>query len=109
MRVTKSPFGFAYAFGFVGGALFIGLQDAMRGEAFHGKGSADADAFIVFVRLVEEEFGVGAAGDGSVDFFLAGEAEFPPVGVECEGGGWPFGVGLARDFPLLPVFFEGGV
>ena len=39
--------------------------------------SSDADALFVFVGFVVEEFGIGAAGDGSVDFFLAGAAQVP--------------------------------
>ena len=60
-----------------GGGGVVGGEHAVRGEAFDGEGSRDADALFVFVGFVVEEFGIGAAGDGGVDFFLAGAAQFP--------------------------------
>ena len=60
-----------------GGGGVVGGEDAVRGEAFDGEGSRDADALFVFVGFVVEEFGIGAAGDGGVDFLLARAAKFP--------------------------------
>ncbi len=59
-----------------GGGVVCG-EDAVRGEAFDGEGTRDADALFVFVGFVVEEFGIGAAGDGGVDFLLAGAAQVP--------------------------------
>jgi len=105
--------GSAVAAGFFAGvddvAVFIDAESAVGGEAFDGEGAGDADFFIVFVGLVVKVFIIGFGGDGGVDFFLAGDAEFPPGGVEFFGFFGPIGFGFAGDFPLLPRLFEGGV
>jgi hypothetical protein len=67
--------------------VFIDSQGAVRREAFDGEGSGYSDFFVVFVGLVVEVFVFGFGGDGGVDFFLTGDAEFPPVGVELSGFG----------------------
>jgi hypothetical protein len=72
-------------------------------DAFDGEGSGYAHLFRVFVGLVVEVFGVGFGGYGGVDFFLAGDALDPPLGVGLDGGCGPVGVGFAGDLPFFPV------
>ena len=69
--------------------VFVYGEDAVGGEAFYGEGACDADGGFVFVGFVVEEFLVGFGGDGGVNFFLAGDAGLPPVGVELFGGVGP--------------------
>jgi hypothetical protein len=66
---------------FRGGAFFVGGEDTVRREAFDGERAADADAPVVLVRLVVEQFGVGVAGDGDVNLLLPLAAQPPPLGV----------------------------
>src|ERR1035438_10907841 len=57
---------------------------------------------VVFVGFVVEVFVVGLGGDGGVDFFLAGDALFPPFFVQILRGSWPAGVSFAGDLPFFP-------
>ena len=102
----------------------------MGREGFDGEGAGDADLGFVLVGFVVEELELGLGGDGGVNFLLAGDAGFPPGGVEllCRGcrpgaltgrGPWrvwhasaawghaAYIAKLARDFPFLPGFLEG--
>ena len=70
----------------------------MRGEAFDGEGAGDPQAFVVFVGLVVEQFAVGPAGDGCVDFGLAFAAHVPVFldGPGMGGSGGDFDAELSR-------------
>ena len=58
--------------------VLIHAEHAVGAEALHGEGTGHADALLVFVGLVVEEFGIGLGGDGLVDLLLAGDAGGPP-------------------------------
>ena len=81
-------------------------ERAMRREAFDSERPSDADAVLVDVRLVVEILESGLGGDGGVDLLFQGNASLPPFGVGVFGGGSPFGVRHARDFPCFPCFAE---
>jgi hypothetical protein len=51
----------------------------VRREALHRERAGDADALVVFVGLIVEQFGVGAANDGLVNFLLAFAAQSPSL------------------------------
>ena len=42
-------------------------QHPVGGEALHGEGAGDPEAFAVLIGLVIEKFGVSPAGDGGVN------------------------------------------
>ena len=48
-------------------AVLVRRKETMRRQAFHRERAGDAEAFVVFVRLVVEQFRVGVAGDGGVN------------------------------------------
>jgi hypothetical protein len=79
-------------------------EDAVGREAFDGERPGDADGLLVLIGLVVEVLEVGLGGDGGVDFLLAGDALFPPFGVEALGFVGPVVVGVAGDFPIPPKF-----
>ena len=101
-------------------------EDAMGRDAFDGERAGDAHLGFVVVGFVVEEFKLGLGGDGGVNLLLAGDAGFPPGGVQflnlgCSRGvvgltfpeGWSglrpllrSSGGVARDFPFLPVLLE---
>ena len=66
------------------GALLLGGEHAVGGEAFDGEGAGDADALVVLVGLIVEQLGLGAASNGGVDFGLALLAKGPPGGMEID-------------------------
>jgi hypothetical protein len=57
----------------------VGGQHTVRREALDGEGASDADALVVFVGLIVDQLGVGAAGDAGVNGGLALAAKAPPV------------------------------
>ena len=65
--------------------VFVHGEDAMGRDAFDGEGTGDADLGLVVVGFVVEKFKLGLGGDGGVYFLLAGDAGFPPGGVELRG------------------------
>jgi len=76
----------------------------VRGKAFHGERSGDANLFPVLIGLVVKVFVIGLGSDGGVDFLLPGDALLPPLSMERFGFLRPFLLGLAGDFPFLPGF-----
>ena len=61
--------------------VLVNVEDAVRRDALHRKGTGDADLPPVLVGLVVEVLEVGLGCDGGVDLLLAGDAGLPPLGV----------------------------
>ena len=105
-RLELADAGFSLALGFGRGTFFVGWQHAMRREAFDGERPRDADALVVFVGLIVEQFGVGVTRDRVVNFLLPLAAQAPLFGVETRR---PSGLGdltvwqFTRDLPFFPL------
>ena len=89
--------------------VLVHRQHPVRRQALDREGTGDADARVVAIGLVVEVLVVRFGSDGGVDLSLAGDARLPPIGMRGRGIGRPIFVGVARDFPLLPLPAEGGV
>jgi hypothetical protein len=66
--------------------LFLDADRAVGREAFDGERPGDSDPLVVFVGLIDQRFGIGAAGDRGVDFALPLLAGVPPLGVQLQRG-----------------------
>ena len=80
--------------------VFIDAKQAVRRHALHRKGSGDAHLFLVLVGSVVQVFVVGLGSNGSVDFLLPGDAQFPPVRMDPLDTLVPMIVGFAGDLPF---------
>jgi hypothetical protein len=86
--------------------VLIHAQHAVRAERFDGEWAGHTHRFLVLVGFVVEVLELGLGGDRGVDFLLPGDAGLPPVGVQFFACVRPFGVGFARNLPLLPDFLS---
>jgi hypothetical protein len=87
----------------------VHAKHAVRAQALDRERTGYADLLLVLVGLVVEVLELGLGGDGLVDLLLAGDAGLPPFRVQLLRGIWPFGIGVARNLPLLSVLPDGGV
>ena len=69
--------------------ILVHSQHAMGEEAFDGERAGHADDFVVLVGFVVEVLEFGLGGDRRVNFFLPGDARFPPFGVQFLRRFWP--------------------
>ncbi len=83
--------------------VLVHAEHAVRGKALDGERPGHANYLLVVVGLVVEVFELGLGGDRRIDLTLAGDALFPPLGMELLGCVRPFGIDLAWNLP----FFEG--
>jgi hypothetical protein len=73
-------------------------------QALDSERAGDADARVVGIGLFVEVLEFRLGGDRGVVLLLPADARMPPFGMQLLRR-----VGIARDFPLLPVLGEGGV
>jgi len=82
--------------------VVVGRHGAVWRQAFDRERPGDADARLVLVGAVIQEFDVGLMGDRGVDAALALDAGVPPDGVCALNIVGPAKAGIAGDLPLLP-------
>ncbi len=87
--------------------VLVGGHDAMRRQALDRERPGDADAGFVVIGPVVEQFDIGGLGDASRRSPSGGRCALPTTPRAAPSPlSRPVGVGLARDFPFLPVLAE---
>jgi len=86
--------------------VLVHAEHTVRAKAFNGERTSDPNLLLVVIRLVIQVFGLGLGRDANIHFLLLVDARLPPFGVQLLGLVRPIGLGVARHFPFVPLFFE---